>query len=178
MIRARPTTYNSVRFRSRLEAKWAAFFDLAGWQWEYEPVDTAGWVPDFVLRGARENTWVEVKPIEWVGQSIDSYARQARAREDLRKVWEQPREALILGLYPVPVTYDEPFLGIIANDGCHPEDAAMLMQNAAGIVDFHGTKTSNLRISGQPYPKGKIADWALVGDLWRRAGALTQWRAA
>lgn len=26
-----PTTYADVQMRSRLEAKWAAFFDLCGW---------------------------------------------------------------------------------------------------------------------------------------------------
>ena len=32
-----PTLYNGIQFRSRLEAKWAAFFDLLGWEYEYEP---------------------------------------------------------------------------------------------------------------------------------------------
>ncbi len=48
-IVAHPTTYNGIRFRSRLEARWAAAFDLLGWQWEYEPFDLDGWVPDFQL---------------------------------------------------------------------------------------------------------------------------------
>lgn len=48
-IKAHPTTYNGVRFRSRLEAQWAAFFDLIEWQWEYEPIDFVGWTPDFWL---------------------------------------------------------------------------------------------------------------------------------
>lgn len=55
MIRSHPTTYADVRFRSRLEARWAAFFDLAGWKWEYEPLDLKGWVPDFVLKGDSAN---------------------------------------------------------------------------------------------------------------------------
>lgn len=42
-----PTQYKGVDFRSRLEARWAAFFDLVGWEWEYEPVDLPGWTPDF-----------------------------------------------------------------------------------------------------------------------------------
>jgi hypothetical protein len=42
-----PTTYRDVRFRSRLEAKWAAFYDLSGWPWVYEPFDLPGWSPDF-----------------------------------------------------------------------------------------------------------------------------------
>lgn len=44
-----PTDYAGVRFRSRLEAKWAAFFDLAGWRWAYEPIDLDLYVPDFML---------------------------------------------------------------------------------------------------------------------------------
>lgn len=31
------TSYRGVRFRSRLEARWAVFFDAAGIEWEYEP---------------------------------------------------------------------------------------------------------------------------------------------
>jgi hypothetical protein len=42
-----PTKYVGVQFRSRLEARWAAFFDLANWQWSYEPIDLEGWTPDF-----------------------------------------------------------------------------------------------------------------------------------
>ena len=42
-----PTMYDGYRFRSRLEARWAAFFDLAGWEWKYEPIDLDGWIPDF-----------------------------------------------------------------------------------------------------------------------------------
>ncbi len=35
-------------FRSRLQARWAAFFDRAGWPWLYEPIDLDGYIPDFV----------------------------------------------------------------------------------------------------------------------------------
>ncbi len=44
---SRPTVYNGVQFRSRLEAQWACFFDLANWKWEYEPMDLVGWTPTF-----------------------------------------------------------------------------------------------------------------------------------
>lgn len=46
-IKAHPTTYKGVRFRSRHEARWAVFFDVMGWGWEYEPIDLNGWTPDF-----------------------------------------------------------------------------------------------------------------------------------
>ena len=62
-IKNKPTRYNGIQFRSRLEAKWAAFFDLLNWKWEYEPCDFDGWIPDFVIVGREELIFVEVKPI-------------------------------------------------------------------------------------------------------------------
>lgn len=63
-IKAIPTTYAGVNFRSRLEARWAAFFDLCGWKWDYEPFDLDGWAPDFMLKG-KIKALVEVKPIDF-----------------------------------------------------------------------------------------------------------------
>lgn len=57
-----PTTYAGVRFRSRLEARWAAFFDLLGWPWEYEPLDLNGYIPDFIVTFRTARVLVEVKP--------------------------------------------------------------------------------------------------------------------
>ncbi len=69
--KAIPTKYAGHTFRSRLEARWAAFFDVCKWDWEYEPVDLNGWIPDFRLtsRAPQGNyyhgtsVFVEVKPI-------------------------------------------------------------------------------------------------------------------
>lgn len=52
-ISAKPTLFKGVQFRSRLEARWAAMFDLLGWEWIYEPYDLDGWSPDFFVRFAR-----------------------------------------------------------------------------------------------------------------------------
>ena len=49
LIKAHRTYYKGVWYRSRLEARWAAFFDLAGWDHEYEPFDLDGWSPDFMV---------------------------------------------------------------------------------------------------------------------------------
>lgn len=67
MIQAIETSYAGCRFRSRLEARWAVFFDHLGVEWEYEPqgyrVGAPGrrrsYLPDFWLPKSR--TWVEVK---------------------------------------------------------------------------------------------------------------------
>lgn len=69
MIRSIPTGYKGIRFRSRLEAKWAAFFDLLEWEWEYEPVDFNGWIPDFALYGA-DIIYVEVKPVRFAPRDV------------------------------------------------------------------------------------------------------------
>lgn len=63
-IKAIPTKYGGVIFRSRLEARWAAFFDLVGWKWQYEPFDLDGWAPDFRLSfPSGRDALIEVKPV-------------------------------------------------------------------------------------------------------------------
>ncbi len=62
-IKAIETRYKGHLFRSQLEATWAAFFDLCGWQWEYEPFTLNGWLPDFALIGKEKTILVEVKPV-------------------------------------------------------------------------------------------------------------------
>lgn len=66
MIAAIPTTYRGIRMRSRLEAKWASIFDALGWEWEYEPIDLNGWIPDFVFPNHpffKRPLLAEIKPI-------------------------------------------------------------------------------------------------------------------
>src|SRR6478752_8276107 len=55
MIKPIQTTYRGYRFRSRLEARWAVFFDALGLRWEYEPegfVLPSGkhYLPDFRVK--------------------------------------------------------------------------------------------------------------------------------
>lgn len=53
MIKAIETSYAGYRFRSRLEARWAVFFDAAGINWVYEDqgytFDGLYYLPDFLL---------------------------------------------------------------------------------------------------------------------------------
>lgn len=63
-IKAIETVYKGYRFRSRLEARWAVFFDALGVEYEYEPegyVLSNGekYLPDFYLPKLR--IYVEVK---------------------------------------------------------------------------------------------------------------------
>ena len=88
-----PTWYAGVRFRSRLESRWAAFFDLVGWPWLYEPLDLAGYIPDFLLPlgwgGEEKPLLVEVKPAQYVTE-LPAYASKI-----LSSGWDG--EALIVG---------------------------------------------------------------------------------
>lgn len=51
-IQSKPTIYKGTKYRSRLEARWAAFFDLLKWRYQYEPFDLPGWTPDFQVFGS------------------------------------------------------------------------------------------------------------------------------
>ena len=64
-INAIPTRYNGHLFRSRLEARWAVFFDelRIEWMYEVEGYSFKGYkyLPDFYL--PRFNFFCEVKPV-------------------------------------------------------------------------------------------------------------------
>lgn len=72
IIQAIETEYNGYRFRSRLEARWAVFFDAIGADYKYEPEgyrleDGSRYLPDFYLtnvsgRGTR-NIFIEIKGV-------------------------------------------------------------------------------------------------------------------
>ena len=68
-IKAIPTRYKGCHFRSRLEARWAVFFDSMGWFWTYE---TEGYhlprlggryyLPDFSVKPPNTRLLIEIKP--------------------------------------------------------------------------------------------------------------------
>lgn len=62
-IKAKETIYNGYRFRSRLEARWAVFFDTLGIRYEYEWQDYVvggkRYLPDFWL--PEQQCFVEIK---------------------------------------------------------------------------------------------------------------------
>ena len=96
-MNAVPTTYQGVRFRSRLEAKWAAMFDHLGWRWEYEPLDLRGYIPDFVLLFPAGQVLVEVKPAFTVDALIGAASRKIDQSgwASIEDGW--PNDALIVG---------------------------------------------------------------------------------
>jgi hypothetical protein len=65
-LKAIETHYKGYRFRSRLEARWAVFFDSLGVKWCYEQEGyqlQSGWyLPDFWLPEVGTGCFVEIKP--------------------------------------------------------------------------------------------------------------------
>ena len=59
------TIYNGLRFRSRLEARWAVFYDTIGVDYEYEPegykLDGVKYLPDFWITHLK--CFIEIKGI-------------------------------------------------------------------------------------------------------------------
>lgn len=108
-----PTMYAGVQFRSRLEARWAAFFDLVGWKWEYEPFDLEGYIPDFRLFDIARGSYidaiypemlVEVKGTD-VPRLFNSLEHLEKPFAKLLDAWRKDRniQPLLLGNSPVPI---------------------------------------------------------------------------
>ena len=69
------TIYAGVEFRSRLEARWAVFFDAMGIPWRYEPrrfplEGKGSYLPDFRLWDVY---YVEVKPDRYATDDPEGY---------------------------------------------------------------------------------------------------------
>lgn len=81
MIRAIETQYKGYKFRSRLEARWAVYFDHVGIKWEYEiegyDLDGVRYLPDFWLPLYR--LWAEVKPGPFTGIELEKARRLQKA---------------------------------------------------------------------------------------------------
>jgi hypothetical protein len=99
-IKAIETIYNGYKFRSRLEARWAVFFDEMGIKYEYEPegfiLKSGNYLPDFYISDM--NLYVEIKPDESLIEERDIYRWMEFSEEkDLLLICGSPsKESLIL----------------------------------------------------------------------------------
>lgn len=87
-IKAIETIYNGYRFRSRLEARWAVFFDEANIEYEYEPEGFIGYLgakylPDFYL------------------PNFDTYAEVKGSDEQLKRDWSKIVECIDYNSTPI-----------------------------------------------------------------------------
>lgn len=105
-----PTRYAGYHFRSRLEARWAVFFDALGLRWHYEDqgyeLPSGRYLPDFRLEAvagrAGRDIWCEVKGRLTLDQGkklLQAAAELPRAKVEDMAVSPQ---ILVLGDIPNP----------------------------------------------------------------------------
>ena len=153
-IKAIPTTYAGVNFRSRLEARWAAFFDLCGWKWDYEPFDLDGWAPDFLIKTLIATTLVEVKPTE-----IERIVVGKETASDYEKAIKHSSryQVMLLGVRPVEMS-------IAPGSVLEPPDRAGY---------DHEDIIVHMGVGGLNWATG---EFVTPEERWREAGNIVQWK--
>jgi len=181
-MKAIPTFYNGIKFRSRLEAKWAAFFDNLKWHWEYEPFDLGGWIPDFMLIGKNRSTLVEVKPYtqteEWEKTIEKCIKAQIKSNDN--------KELLLLGTCPNPSFHNIYFIGVVLglmnertwHDNPYSSFYPAIFNNYNGFGFLNSIESYEDRITGD-YDGDHCISPALLEEiepLWKDAVNKVQWR--
>lgn len=190
-IKARPTEYSGIHFRSRLEAVWASFFDEMGWVWEYEPDVGGAYIPDFLLHGTGDRrVYVEVKPYLVYSDNREEIILKAAKvlgyNVDLLVLTDEfPSGDLgdfIFGFMPLARDdWEETGTGLERVGGlCVPHDEWAVLSKAwkGESYDFHHTWGSwELRLSGL-YDGDAFVNPVSKTDflkLWSRARNRIQW---
>lgn len=176
---SKPTVYREINFRSRLEARWAAMFDILGWAWEYEPETTgSGYIPDFLLYGqSGRKVYVEIKPLAVYlddAQAIRDKADRGTGGAPLLVLTDQftsanAFKALALGDFH-------------SNDGSDWDQSDLaLLVNYGDVFDFvgeygkwEGALTG--RYDGNAMLEGSLVDGRHLLHLWSKAGNKVQWK--
>jgi hypothetical protein len=157
--KARPTVYAGIEFRSRLEARWACFFDELGVVWTYEPFDGNGYSPDLLLPHLTERpALAEIKPAV-----TEAEYRAAIPKMTAGLAGHWTGHLLILGADPLPAwNVDElrPWV-----PGRRP---GMLL----GIPDHNG---GWFRFLAVPWPS-RIGETTKLRAAWAAACNTTKWR--
>lgn len=188
------TDFRSRTYRSLLEAKWASFFNLLDWEFEYEPYELEGWIPDFALigqaDGKRTSILVEVKPVVELPKTIC---------EEMEMAAPSHIELLLLGTSPFKGQMNHAQLGWIGEatwaDGPPDEETEVPDQfytrkrwwQEAMFARFEGQPRIGIcpaegrfndRISGQYDGGGWGSDEAPffeIEQLWNKACNRVQW---
>ena len=101
------TVYNGFRFRSRLEARWAVFFDAIGLKYEYEiegyATNSICYLPDFYIPSL--NRWFEIK-----GKPLTN--EEMKADIDIESFFEKKElTEKELALHSQKEQYEKTFIG-------------------------------------------------------------------
>ena len=148
MIKAIETYYDGHFFRSRLEARWAVFFNACGVKWEYEAqgYDLGNgiyYLPDFLLHGVvfnhggyrrDQDLYVEVK-----GQMTEEDARKI-------KLFSQERPILVVG--EIPKGEDAYSIFEHCDEQSYHAEHDITMYNFETVDDDYFTATPGVDLDG------------------------------
>jgi len=116
MIKNIQTEYKGYLFRSRLEARWAVFFDACGVDYEYEPEgydlgNGLKYLPDFLLHGVAGrcggDLYVEVKGKMTAADAIKIRRFADYATAENNDIGKKQTAVLVLGRIPSGETIGE-----------------------------------------------------------------------
>lgn len=174
-----PTTHADTNFRSRLEARYAAFFDLLGWRWTYEPLDTNGYIPDFLIHGPSP-FFVEVGPCITLSDYLEKTAKPIESADELG------HDVLIVGISPIgPLSHHDEhrisvgWFGEFMADGFDFAPGVWARCFVCGAFGpLHATRSFHVRPCGhhQSGSWGDDVDSGFIEAAWRRAGNDVQWQ--
>lgn len=107
-IRPIQTEYNGYLFRSRLEARWAVFFDACGVDWEYEPEgyelgNGIRYLPDFLLHNVQLGSYGSGSRFSEI-RSLYAEVKGRMTRADSEKILAFYKAGLTDGLPAIPDT--------------------------------------------------------------------------
>lgn len=186
-----PTIYDGVRFRSRLEARWAMFFDRLGWKWSYEQVECSGWIPDFSLAASDgDRVLVEIKPLQFTSTTLAEGEMTREYRDKIDRC-DQEHQILLLGEGPFydDSHYRDEYLGMLRTPSGYYEplvDAfvpCMEWEPAAFStcegIGFHGAYGAydNVITGGYDGNTGTFQNINAVRH-WRYVSNYSQWKGA
>lgn len=179
-VTAIPTDYNGQRFRSRLEAKWAALFDRCNWRWSYEPNDYDGYIPDFVLH-FRVPVLVEVKPLQWDESDRDEEILQSVRTKVVHAGIKG--EVIALGSRIIPGPF--PYLGMMMSVDAETDEVspwglafAFKCEHCRSYSFANETDSWHCRVRGcydEHNGRMHLGDWDAEQDF-RAASSEVQWR--
>ncbi len=67
-----------IQFRSKIEAQWAYLFQSFGWNWEYEPYELKGYIPDFLITMNKVQILIEIKGDNNIWEEYNPHLKKIR----------------------------------------------------------------------------------------------------
>lgn len=182
-VRGIPTEYAGILFRSRLEARYAAMLDILKADWEYEPDDLGGYIPDFKLYARDRFTYLEIKPAHTL-EDLEPAMHKAIQAGLYGHCWKEP-EALgtiaILGERPFLPGYKERESGlycetIYETGSPYVESCTIAKCIVCGQFGWSSAFNSFTIVPCNHYQDSGGFDWESVTAAWAAAQRKVQWR--